>query len=59
MNVNKEGLIRASGILGTAMTIVATLLNAYAGKQEQEALIEKKVNEALSKRLIESVGTQK
>ncbi|MGL4451392.1 MAG: hypothetical protein ACRCTZ_09400 [Sarcina sp.] len=58
MKINKDGLIKAAGLIGTTMTIGATLLNSYAGKKEQEAIIDKKVNEALSKRLKGSNDSQ-
>ena len=46
----KRDTIKLLAILATGLGFVATLLSDWANSKEQEALIEKKVNEALAKR---------
>lgn len=58
MNIQKEDIIKVTGILGTVMTIGATLLNSYSSKKEQEAIIDKKVTEAIAKKLMEYNDSQ-
>lgn len=45
----KRDTIKLLAILATGIGFAATLLSDWANSKEQEALIEEKVNEALSK----------
>ena len=58
MKINKEDVIKIAGILGTVMSVGATLLNSYSDKKELDILVDKKINEAMQKRLVESVKSQ-
>lgn len=48
MKINKKDVVKMAGIAGTVLSLGATLLTSYSNKKEQEELIDRKVNEALS-----------
>lgn len=47
---NKINAVKLIGILGAGLGFVATLVSNYATSKEQEAMIEEKINEAISKK---------
>lgn len=48
MKINKGNMIKFAGIAGTMMSIGATILTNYSNKKEQDEIIDRKVNEAIS-----------
>lgn len=48
--MNQKAIFKVLSLVGMALGGIGTLLSAWAGNKEQDAVIEEKVNEALAAR---------